>query len=156
MGVERKTGNIINQDVLAGLMFAGFGAFFLYFGRNYNIGTTRNMGPGYLPLALGVLLVVIGIFVGVRGTLSGKSESLGRWAFKPLILVAAALLLFAGLIERTGFVIAAIVCMMVAALAGTEFRWREQLIIAVAAAAICAVGFIYFLGLTMRYWPVGY
>ena len=53
----------INQDVVAGLMFIVFGAFFLFFGRNYPVGTTLRMGPGYLPQVLGWLLVSIGLLI---------------------------------------------------------------------------------------------
>ena len=59
----------INQDVLAGLMFAAFGSFFLFFGRNYPVGTALRMGPGYMPQVLGWLLVGIGAFIGVKGAL---------------------------------------------------------------------------------------
>lgn len=142
----------INQDVVAGLMFIVFGAFFLFFGRNYPVGSTLRMGPGYLPMVLGWLLVSIGAFVGGKGALK-QGESLARWALRPLILVSGAFLVFAWLIEGFGLFVAATVCMLVSALGGLEFKWREQVLLAIGSAAVCAIGFIYYLGLPMRYWP---
>ena len=142
----------VNQDVLAGLMFMLFGAFFLYFGRNYPVGTTLRMGPGYLAMVLGWLLVAIGAFIGGKRALK-EGDALTRWALRPLFLVSGAFIVFAQLIERVGLVATAVVCMVFAACGGQEFKWREQIILAVIAAAVAATGFIHFLGLPMRYLP---
>jgi hypothetical protein len=142
----------INQDVVAGLTFIAFGAFFLFFGRNYPIGSTLRMGPGYMPMLLGWSVVGVGAIIAIKGALSA-GEKLTGWALRPLILINFAFFAFAWTIESMGLFVTALLAMMVAAVAGEEFKFREQLILALCMAVACAALFIYGLGLPMRYWP---
>lgn len=142
----------INQDVVAGLMFIFIGTFFLYFGRNYPVGSTLRMGPGYLPNVLGWLLVGIGVLIGGKGVLI-RGDELEGWALRPLILVAGAFLVFSQLIERLGLIGAAIAAMLCASAGSQEFRLKEQIIVAVSSACFAAWLFIHMLELPMRYWP---
>lgn len=142
----------INQDVVAGLMFMIAGGLFLWFGRDYAVGTALRMGPGYMPRLLGGLLVAIGAVIAGKGTLT-MGDALERWALRPLILVCGAFLIFAWTIDALGLVVTAILAMLCAALGGGEFRAREQAVLAVVTAAASAALFIYGLGLPMRYWP---
>ena len=48
------------QDLLAGLLFAAFGAAALWFGQSLALGAATRMGPGYLPTILGWLLIGLG------------------------------------------------------------------------------------------------
>jgi hypothetical protein len=142
----------INQDVIAGLMFVVIGAFFLWFGRGYEVGTSLRMGPGYLPNLLGWLLVALGALVASKGALAAGLK-IDSWALRPLILVPAAFLLFAFTIERFGLIAAALVSMICAAASSREFRVKEQVMVAAASAIGAAWLFIYELQLPMRYWP---
>lgn len=142
----------VNQDVVAGLMFMVAGGLFLWFGRNYAVGTALRMGPGYLPMVLGWLLVAIGALIAGKGALIA-GERLEGWALRPLILVCAAFLVFAWTIDSLGLLATAILTMICAAAGGMEFRLREQVILAVLSAIACAAIFVYELGLPLRYWP---
>jgi putative tricarboxylic transport membrane protein len=143
----------INQDVVAGLMFMAFGAFFLWFGRRYPLGTALRMGPGYMPMLLGSLLVAIGLIVAGKGALT-VGEKLEGWALRPLFLICGAFLLFAWIIEDAGLIVAGILAMVCAAAGSSEFRVREQLILATVAAGASAALFVYGLGLPMKYLPL--
>jgi hypothetical protein len=141
-----------NQDVVAGLMFICFGAFFLWFGQRYSIGSTLRMGPGYMPMLLGWSLVGIGAIIAGKGTVQG-GDKLERWALRPLIAVCSAFLAFAWLIESVGLVVTGMLCMLCAAVGSPEFRAREQAILAIAATILASALFIRALGLPMRFWP---
>ena len=141
-----------NQDVLAGLIFFAFGAFFLWFGRSYPAGTALSMGPGYFPMLLGGLLVVVGLVISSRG-IWRSGLPLSNWALRPLLFICASFFVFALSIERLGLVVTAIVCMIIAGHGGSQFRWTEQVILAAASTIVAAVGFIWALGLPMKYWP---
>ena len=52
------------KDFWAGLMFIGFGAFFMIWAlTHYQMGTAVRMGPAYFPAVLGGLLAVLGAIV---------------------------------------------------------------------------------------------
>ena len=52
------------KDFWAGLMFIGFGLFFLIWAiTHYQMGSAVRMGPAYFPTVLGGLLAVLGAFV---------------------------------------------------------------------------------------------
>jgi Tripartite tricarboxylate transporter TctB family len=53
-------------DLVAGVVFLAFGLAFAIGGRRYDVGSLLDMGPGYLPLALGLLLAAIGLGVVVK------------------------------------------------------------------------------------------
>ena len=61
------------RDFYAGglMILLGLGA--ALEGQNYNIGTMRQMGPGFMPVALGVVLVLIGITIA-GASLAGVAD----------------------------------------------------------------------------------
>jgi hypothetical protein len=54
------------------------------------------MGPGYFPLVLGILLAVIGLGIMFSGLTveTTDGEKIGKWAWKPLVLILGANLVF--------------------------------------------------------------
>ena len=52
------------KDFWAGLMFIGFGAFFMIWAlTHYQMGTAVRMGPAYFPTVLGGLMLFLGVLV---------------------------------------------------------------------------------------------
>jgi len=52
------------KDFWAGLMFIGFGAFFMIWAlTHYQMGTAVRMGPAYFPTMLGGLMLFLGVLV---------------------------------------------------------------------------------------------
>ena len=55
------------KDFWAGLMFIGFGGFFMIWAlTHYQMGTAVRMGPTYFPAVLGGLLVFLGLLVFIE------------------------------------------------------------------------------------------
>jgi hypothetical protein len=55
------------KDFWAGLMFIGFGGFFMIWAlTHYQMGTAVRMGPAYFPAVLGGLLVFLGLLVFIE------------------------------------------------------------------------------------------
>ena len=142
----------VNQDVAAGLMFAAWGAAGLWLGRDYAMGTPMRMGPGYVPWLLSWALIVLGGIIAIKGA-AIEGNALTRWRLRPLVLVPAAVLGFALLIEPAGLPVAALVVVVVGALGGPQFRLIEVVILALALAAAGVALFIYGLKLPMAIWP---
>ena len=148
----RKLQLHVNQDVAAGVAFSAIGAAGLWLGRDYPIGTSLQMGPGYMPAALSSLLALIGLLVAIRGALA-EGQPLPSWHFRPLILVSAGLLIFSLLIESAGLPVAVLSTVIVGALGGREFRFKEVFLLGVGLAAGAVAIFAWGLGLPFPVWP---
>jgi putative tricarboxylic transport membrane protein len=141
-----KPGILENKDVWAGLFLIVVGVLAVFFARNYPFGTSLRMGPGYFPTVLGGLMVLFGLYIFSTGLRSDEKIE-GSWPLRALIVLPLALVLFGVLIERAGFVPALLVLIFGSALAGTEFRLIEMLIFSVLLTALCAIVFVWALGL---------
>ena len=54
------------KDITAGIFFISTGAFFLFHGINYRIGTLDQMGPGFFPVTFSIVSIVLGAVILVR------------------------------------------------------------------------------------------
>jgi hypothetical protein len=135
-----------NKDVWAGLFLIAVGATAIIGARNYAFGTALRMGPGYFPTVLGGLLILFGLYTLASG-LRSSEKMVGSWSLRALIVLPLALVLFGLLIDRAGFVPALLVLIFGSALAGTEFRPLEMILFSVFLTALCAVVFVWALGL---------
>jgi hypothetical protein len=143
------------QDFLAGLLFVAFGAAALWFGKGYDVGAATRMGPGYLPTVLGWCLVGIGAFIALRAfVLAG--EAIPRIHLRPQIMIIAALIAFALLVERVGLLGAAAAVVVLGSLASSEARPREIVVIAALTAVASVALFIYVLGQPMAAWTFSF
>jgi len=70
----------------------------------YTIGTARSMGPGYFPLVLGIMAVICGLGIIFYDGPRNPDMALERPAVRPLLAVAAAILIFTLVVERLGLV----------------------------------------------------
>lgn len=137
-----------NRDFFAGLLFVVLGGLAVALARDYPIGSTMRMGPGYFPTALGAILLLFGVYVLARGLRTGEKVK-GEWGWKPLVLIAASIVLFGFLLDRVGMIPATVVTLVVAAAAGREFRWKEVLLLALVMTAFSVAVFLY--GLKLPY-----
>jgi hypothetical protein len=55
-----------NKDYFAGALTATIGAFAAFAGYQYGIGDVAEMGPGFLPFALGCLLMLLGVLIAAN------------------------------------------------------------------------------------------
>ena len=139
-----------STDFWAGLMFITFGAVAVYVARDYPLGAAMRMGPGYFPTYLGALLVIMGVVIAARGIIARNGEQIGVWAFRPLLILGASVLIFAYAMDALGFVPALVVLILGSAVASREFRLLEALALAAVLAAGAVAIFIYGIELPYR------
>ena len=143
------------QDFWAGLMFVVVGLGFAWGALNYRFGTSAQPGPGYFPFGLGILLALLGAFTLFESLTidTDDGEPVGSMAWKPVVVIIGAIVLFGLLLPRLGLIIALPVLVVSSALAGDEFHWGEAmlnaLILTVASWAIFSWG----LSLPLPLWP---
>ena len=143
------------KDFWSGLMFLTVGILFAWGATLYKFGSSARPGPGYFPFGLGVLLAILGAFILFKAlTIEVEGgDPIGKWAWKPLSVITAAVFIMGVLLPRLGMMVSLPLLVIIAAWAGDEFHWKDALI----NAAVLTVGswgiFIYGLKLTIPVWP---
>ncbi len=143
------------RDFVSGVMFIAIGLAFAIGATTYSFGTSARPGPGYFPLLLGLILTVLGAAVLFKALTieSDGGDPIGRIAWKPLLLILGAVILFGALLPRLGMAITVPILIAIASLGGDEFHWKGVL----ATCVILTVGsylvFVKGLNLTIPVWP---
>lgn len=140
------------KDFWAGLMFIGFGLFFLVVARNYQMGSAVRMGPAYFPTVLGGIMAVLGAIVLFQ-SLVVEGPKLPKFSFKPIFYISLALLLFAYLLKPVGFVLAVAIMIFVSAFGGHEFKAKEVAILSIVMIIFSVLVFVKGLTLPFPLWP---
>lgn len=135
-----------NRDFWAGVMLIATGALAIVIASSYSFGTSLRMGPGYFPSVLGGLLILAGLYLVAVG-LRRVEQIEGSWSPRALIIVPLSFVLFGLLMEHAGFIPALMVLIFGSALAGSEFKFVEVLLLSIGLTAFSVALFIYGLGL---------
>ncbi len=134
------------KDFWTGVIFLVTGMAAMLLARDYPIGTTTKMGPGYFPMVLGGLLVLVGAMTLLRG-LARSGPAPGRLAWREILLVLAPTLLFGALLRGAGLVAAILVLVLASAYASRRFHLGVAVLLGAGMAAFCVLVFVKALGL---------
>lgn len=142
------------RDIGVGAALAGFGlAAVVYALFNYSMGTITRMGPGMMPVSLGVILVVFGLFIAVPALFrKGQSVSVN---FRPLVVLSISIVSFAVMIETAGLVPAVFSTVVIATFAENQVSILKAALLGAAMALLTWAIFILGLGLPIATfdWP---
>jgi len=151
------------RDFVSGLLFVIIGAAFALGATNYPIGRGGNMGPGYFPLGLGVLLALLGVIMTVKSLFRGEDggERIGRWAWRPLGYVVGSNVAFGILIgglpsiglPAFGMIPAIYALVLIVCHAEPSFKLRGGIVLATILAVGSYLAFIVLLKLPIQVWP---
>ena len=130
------------KDILAGLIFVVVGVSTFVLAHDYRMGTAVQMGPGYFPATVGVVLAVIGIAAIIRGITRKIPDPIERHHLEPLVLVFASIFVFSLLLERTGLIVAAAAMIGIACFRRLLINPLEVLIVYVLLTGFCALVFV--------------
>jgi hypothetical protein len=133
-------------------MFLAFAAVAVLAARGYAMGSAGRMGPGYFPMALGIVLGLLGLII-IGRTFAAGDERVGALQLRPLLVIVVAVCLFGLLIERLGLIVALVAVVVVSALASREYRPVEVAALAATLAAFSVGVFVYALRLPLTLWP---
>ena len=100
------------------------------------------MGAGYVPLALGLVLIGLGAIIAIKGFIAGEGEPIGAVDWRAVILITASLLFFGITVRGLGVVGALFGAILMAALARSATSWREALVIAAALTIVSVLIFV--------------
>jgi hypothetical protein len=137
-------------NALAGLVFMFFGLVFGIQSLGLDIGTAFRMGPGYFPLVLSGLLILLGLVIAVGAIRNGAGEAIGRLAWRGAFFILPAPIFFGLTVRGLGFVPAIFVTTLIAALASLRMKLHWALALAAAVTVFATLVFSYGLGLPFR------
>ena len=142
------------RDLLSGLLFCAVAAAAIWLSRDLDYGSTRNMGAGFFPRWIAILLLALGAFIALRGfVIDGPRLERISW---PLALpILASVVLFGVAVTQLGLLLAVALAIAAAAFAGRHYRRGEVALLAVGMALFCAALFVWGLGLPIDLLPPG-
>ena len=140
------------RDFLSGVMLVGLGLGALLLCRNYRMGTAFRMGPGYFPVVLSSLLMVVGMIIAGLAFRSVE-VNFPKFSWRPLIVVSAAVILFGLILKGAGLALTTLAMVVASRVARSGYPWMETVIIGVAISLLCAGIFYFGLGIQMPLLP---
>jgi len=136
------------KDFWSGLIYIFFGLSAIVIAREYGMGTALKMGAAYFPTLLGGLLIIIGAISVIRGFVI-RGAPVGAFAFKGLLMVVGATLLFGLTVRGVGLAIALPVSVILSAAASSRFGWKPTMLIAAGLTLFCVLVFVKGLGIPL-------
>lgn len=138
---------INKKDLAAGLIFAAIGAFFgIDALRHLRIGTALQMGPGYFPLVLSGVMLLLAAIIIVKG-LTVEPTPFGDWPWRGVLLVIGAPLVFYFTIIGAGLVPTIFVVALMTAFASQRMKPLFALALAAGLTGFCVAVFVWAIGL---------
>lgn len=115
-------------------------------------GTAADMGPGYIPRAIALVLLGFGLFFAGRG-LMHRHDGIERAQTRPILGIATSVAAFALLVESAGLAVASLASILLAALASRESRFFEVILFGLCVTAGAVLLFVKVLALPVTVWP---
>lgn len=145
-----------DRDLWSGVVFVAIGASALVLGRGLAVGTAAEMGEGYVPMAMALLLIALGTLIALiawfRGP-PGPDRRIEPLRWRPMIFVTAAILAFAATLEPLGLIAAIASSTVAANYAGEPLRARSLVILILVLSLGVTAIFLWGLGLPVHALP---
>jgi hypothetical protein len=138
-------------ELAYGLFLVAVGAVALATTADLTVGSAGNMGPGYVPRGLALVIVLFGAGLAVRALLA--QQAFPAVQLRPLLLISGALGVFALLLPVAGLAVTGLATIVCAGCAATDTRPVENVLFAVALTAFAVVLFVIALGMPVAIWP---
>lgn len=140
---------INRADAAAGVLLTLAGSVFGAQSLGLEIGTALRMGPGYFPLVLAVILMLLGLLI-LAAALRTPGEPTGATAWRGMMFILPAPIVFGLTVRGLGFVPSVFLTTLVAAMASARMRILPALALALAVTVFCTLVFSYGLGLPFQ------
>jgi hypothetical protein len=141
------------RDFYAGGLIVLLGLVAVSKGPSYQLGSLMRMGPGFMPTALGALLILLGIVIagGAINTAEGEDEDVlpeyPQWRGWGCILAGPVCFMIFGIVG--GFIPATFSCVFVSALGDREATLKSAFVLSAVITAFGVVVFSYLLQVPM-------
>jgi hypothetical protein len=140
------------RDFYAGALMILLGIVPAVNGPNYRLGTLMHMGPGFMPTALGIILICLGVAIAgaAIGVPPGEDEDIlpehPEWWAWACILAGPLMFILCG---TFGMIPAIFGCVFVSALGDRTATWTSSLVLAIVVTVFGVAVFSYLLQIPM-------
>ena len=131
---------------LSGAIFICTGAFFAVQAYALGIGSAMQMGSGFFPMLLSIVLIVLGLVLILRG-LRAESEPVGEFAVRGILLILPSPIVFGLTINTLGFMPALFLTCFVACFASVRMTVVMAVLVSAAVTTFSIIVFSYALNL---------
>jgi hypothetical protein len=139
--------NASRNDLASAAMFIAFGSYFALEATRYEFGTPFRMGPGFMPVVLGGILVLLGVAVAIKGLNHPDADAAPPWPWRGIALVLGTIVFFAATIRGLGFIPVVLISGFLTALSSRRNNMLSALVISVGLCVLCFLIFVVGLGL---------
>ncbi len=136
-------------DASAGLLFIAFGLLFGWQSIGMELGTALRMGPGYFPLILSAILILLGCGV-ILAALDKVTDDTGTYAWRGMVFILSAPILFGLTVQGLGFVVSIAMATLIASRASLKMGWRYSALLTLGVTAFSTLVFSFGLGLPFQ------
>ena len=135
------------KDLATAAIFVALGAYFALEALNYELGTPIRMGPGFMPVLLGGILIALGLAIAVVAFRGNEDGDMQPFPWRGVILILGVIMFFGATIRGLGFIPVVLISTFVTAMSSRENNPLAAAVIAVALTALCLLIFVVGLGL---------
>ncbi len=137
------------KDFYAGIIYLAVGLGAVLWSREYPLGNATQMGPGYFPQLLGIVLLLIGLACAVRGIRASAPDEVTPYRLEPFLLILASIVSFALLIDHAGLVATIFVSVLLACFRRAISHPVEVFLTFVVLAAFSSIVFVHLFGMRL-------
>ena len=132
-----------NEDYYGGTLMMLIGCGAVARGIDYHIGTLTQMGPGYYPVGVGVLLALVGAAIALQASRSApaveRAEQAPEW--RGWLCIVSSLIAFVVLGEYGGLLPATFAIVFISALGDRQNTLKSALVLSLSMVMVCLIVF---------------
>ena len=133
----------LQKDFWGGSLMLGLGVVVTAQGASYTTGTLSAMGPGYFPVALGVIMALCGVSIAIKGWVAEPAAAAKKLPaeWRAWLLMCGSIVAFIVLARYLGLAPATFGLVFLSALADRDNNWQRAALLALAMVVIATVVF---------------
>ena len=140
-GKTKSLQNMALRAVSGGVLLVA-GLIMLFFAWGYPTGSLHQMGAGFIPQTIGILMSCLAVAIIIIDLWAPELEQGGAMHWRGLIFIAAAIIIFAVLVDVAGLVPSMFLAVAVSMFADDQARPLSVLIYTVIATFLCWLLFL--------------
>lgn len=143
----------VGKDHLGGVILVVMGVSVVLAGIGYKMGSLNQMGAGYIPVVLGILMTLVGVAI-LLTAIPKHLEAIGthgpfKAEWRGWICILAGVVAFVVIGQYGGLMPATFASVFISAMGDRENTWRTAGLLALAMSLFCLVVFHYGLSLQL-------
>jgi hypothetical protein len=138
------------RSIIGGLSMAGIGLFATLYSQQFRLGDLKQMGPGFFPTTIGILLIVFGLLVAIPAFFRQGTPI--KFETKSFVVILVSIVLFGFLLHPLGLPLAAALSSFISTFAGKK-PLKTKILISISIAAITYCIFVLGLAMSIPSWP---